>query len=142
MHQLFHVACTVEAPLMLELQNGSIRCVEDKPLPPFVTRYQLVLAEPRLADFLLHLDIPRLRIESVVVHSADGGEIRTHHRVRVGQYFTPAQVRDLNLDGDRLLTMNDEYLFVNESLKRKLREAGFEYLRFSEGLSEFAADAT
>ena len=143
MKQLIHVACTVEAPLMLELRDGRIQCVESRPLPLLVARYQLVLAEHRLAEFLLHLDIPRLRIEpAVVVFPGSGGEVRTHHRVHVGHYFTQDQVRDLNLEGDRLLTMNDEYLFVSGSLKMKLQSAGFEYLQFSEGLSEFGANAT
>jgi hypothetical protein len=143
MNSLFHVASELPAPLMLELQDGRIQCVEALPLPPFVARFQLALAEERLSVFLAGLDIPRLRIEPAVVLLAGGrSEAKTHSRIRVGQYFTAELARDLNLEGDRLLALNDEHLFVTESLKAKLQAEGFEYLKFTEGLSEFAANAT
>ena len=129
---------------MLELKSGVIQCVEpEPPLPPFVTRFQLVLAEERLSRLLGALDVPGLRIQPTVVTLPGGqGEVHSHCRIRVGQYFTLDQSRDLNLDGDRLLTLNDEYLFVTTSLRSKLEQAGFEYLKFSNGLSEFGANAT
>ena len=127
---------------MLELKNGIVQCVESKPLPPLVTRFQLVLAEERMSLLLAALEVPRIRIEPAVVYLAGGqGQVHSHSRIRVGQYFTLDQSNDLNIEGDRLLTLNDESLFVTSSLKEKLEEAELEYLKFSKGLSEFAANA-
>ncbi|MDN3577824.1 hypothetical protein QWZ03_13705 [Chitinimonas viridis] len=56
----------------------------------------------------------------------------------IGHYFSVDQIDDLDLDGNRLLILGDEYLFASPSLMHSFNQAEFSYLEFSEGLSSFA----
>jgi hypothetical protein len=106
---------------------------------PFVAGHQFLLVEQRLAEFLQQLDIESVTFRTaVIVDPKSGNESRTHTRVIVQQFFRAADIRDLALDGYRLLTMGDEYYFVSPALKGELEAAGFDCLQFSEGLSSFA----
>ena len=112
-------------------------------IAPLMVGFQYVLANYELCDFLESLDLERVEyIPAILWNRATNEETRTHKRLKVGQFFASDQINDLNLDGPRLLTMDDTSLFVSPDLKELLEASGFECLRFSEGLSRFATGAT
>lgn len=135
----FHVSCRRSHPALFELSDGRFQKVEAGDLAPWCSGRGYLLVERALADFLLSIQTGRLRFEPAIVFDPrTGQEDRSLVRIRIGQYFAADQIRDLALDGDRLLTLEDTYVFASPDLKRALVDAGFSYLRFSEGLSEFA----
>jgi hypothetical protein len=58
------------------------------------------------------------------------------------KHFSSDMVRDINLGGERFLLMDGTYLFVSPLLRQRLDASPFKYLRFTEGLSEFAGQET
>ena len=138
----FLVTCSVPAVKLYELTDGRFQLIEQGPIAPLMIGYRYVLVEEGLAKFLQSLPLERIRYENVTLFNrGTAEEVRTHIRIRVGQFFEASQIQDIALSGLRILTMNDEYIFVSPELKRELEASGFKYLRFSEGLSGFAASA-
>lgn len=122
------------------LKDGRFQLVDYGPVTPFYSGYGYLIVERTLATFLAELPIERVRYENAILFDPESGaEHDKFVRIHVGQYFSHDQISDLDLDGLRLLAMNDEYLFVNSGLKDQLEQSPFDYLRFSEGLSSFAA---
>ena len=110
---------------------------------PLMIGYRYVLANHDLSDFLESLDLDRVEFAPAVLwNRSRDEETRTHKRLKVGQLFTPDQINDLNLDGPRMLTMDDRWLFVSPVLRELMEASDFECFRFSKGLSEFAEGAT
>ena len=139
----FHLDCTEPSSLLYELNDGRFQFMDGSVTAPLMIGYEYVLASHEFCDFLEPHDLDRVEfVPAVLWNRAQDVETRTHKRLKVGQFFTQDQINDLNLDGPRLLTMDDRYLFVSPILKEILEASGFEYLRFSEGLSKFAAGAT
>ena len=135
----FHVFCEAEAPSLFERSDGTFQRMEQGKLPPFIAGHRYLLVESSLAQFLQALQVERVSFEPAVIFDPSSGETcRSHTRVRIGQLFHVSEVRDLALDGCRLLTLNDRYPFVSPALKAKLEHGPFPYLQFSEGLSSFA----
>lgn len=96
------------------------------------------LVEPELADYFKKLKVEKITIKDAIIWDSDTKETIAHYReVVIGQYFRDDQISDLNLDGDRILQMNSQYVFVSPSLMEKLHDSQFTYLRFSEGLEGF-----
>jgi hypothetical protein len=134
----FAVGSTIYPVRLFELIDGRFQLLESGAVGPFLPGYGYLIVERRLAHFLIDQDVQRIACEDVVLYDiASGSEYRTHVRVRVGQYFTPDQINDLDLEGLRLLTMNDDYYFVSPTLRARLAFTGFDYLTFSEGLNGF-----
>ena len=139
----FHVYCDQPEALLVELSDGRFQAVTHESLSPFMVGYNYVLVEAPLAEFLHRLGLERVQFEPAVIWDpASKSEITTHVRLRIGQFFTTSQINDLALEGPRLLALGDQYCFVSPALKELLQQSPFSYLRFSEGLSEFAAHAT
>lgn len=135
----FSVESTIFPVRLFELDDGRFQLLESDAVGPFLPGHGYLIVERRLACFLIEQDVERIVCEDAVLFDrASGSEYRTHVRVRIGQYFTPAQINDLDLDGPRLLTMNDEYYFVSPDLRERLKHAQFDYLVFGEGLTGFA----
>lgn len=140
MHLPFYVSCGQLGAGLFELSDGRFQKIEAGVLAPWCQGYGYLLVERTLADFLEAAEIERVRFEPAIVFDpSTDEEDRSLVRVRVGQFFTPDQIHDLPLDGNRLLTMGDSHIFVSPALKARLDDAGFNYLQFSEGLSGFAA---
>ncbi len=134
----FNVWCEWPQPLLYELSDGRFQLMDRTPPSPFMAGPQYLLVERALADFLREQGLDRVRLEPAVLFDrATGAEHRDHLRVRIGQFFTADQIHDLAIDGPRLMTLNDEYCFVSEMLMLRLKAAGFPYLQFSLGLSQF-----
>ena len=124
---------------LFELDDGRFQVLDDAEVSPFLPGFGYLLVERRLADFFVENDVQRIVCEDAVLFDrASGKEYKTHVRVLVRQYFKPEEINDLDLEGPRLLTMNDEYYFVSPELKTLLQSASFEYFRFSRGLEGFA----
>lgn len=139
----FHIRTERPAIGLFRLSDGRFQLIEDGPLGPFMSGPGYFIVEHQLAEFLAGLSLARLGFEPVVIwHRATNQEFRTHTRLVVGQWFSPDQIDDLDLDGERLLSMNDEYLFASPPLKERLLCGPFPYLQFGEGLSDFASGAT
>jgi hypothetical protein len=134
----FYISSKVPFARVYELEDGRFQFVESGTSAPYMECYQALLVENLLADFLRSLGLNRVKFEPVVLFDrTTGEEQRSHTRVRVGQLFREDQILDMELDGPRLLTLNDEYYFASPDLKNLLERSPFAYLRFSEGLSGF-----
>jgi hypothetical protein len=117
--------------------------MEQGEVPPFCSGHRYLLVEHRLARYLEELQVERVTFEPAVLLNPITKEERyTHTRVRVGQFFRAEELRDLSLEGRRLLALNDQYYFVSPELKAELECAPFQYLQFSEGLNGFGGAAT
>jgi len=135
----FYVSCRISHAGLFELSDGRFQKIAAGELAPWCTGHGYLLVERALAEFLQSAETERLQFEPVIVFDpTTSQEDRSLVRIRVGQFFTADQIRDLPLDGNRLLTMGDSYVFASPGLKQALIDAGFGYLRFSEGLSGFA----
>jgi hypothetical protein len=136
----FHVSCVIPSIRLFELADGRFQQIEEGAVGPWCSGHGYLLVEQAMADFFREAKIERLTYEfAVVFNPRSGQEDRSRVRIRVGQFFNAGRIWDLPLDGPRLLTMGDAYIFASPDLKELLIEAGFDYLRFSEGLSDFAA---
>jgi hypothetical protein len=139
----FLISCRTPAPTLFELRDGRFQLMEQAPLPPFIAGYGHLLVEHALAQHLQALQVERVNFQPAILYNpVSGQEINTLTRLRVSQLFRPGDLSDLSLEGLRLLTLNDQYYFVSPTLKQELECGAFPYLRFSEGLSEFASSAT
>jgi hypothetical protein len=134
----FLVQSTEHSVRLFELADGRFQLLEAAPAGPFLGGHGYLLVESDLATFLVQQGVQRITCEDAVLFDRpSGSEFFTHVRIQVEQYFTPDQIRDLDLTGPRLLTMNDEYYFVSPALRDLLQHASFDYLAFSEGLGGF-----
>ena len=139
----FLITCTLPSVGLYQLSDGRFQLIEQGPLAPFMYGYRYLLVEKALAEFLEHAQVERVGCKpAVLFNRATGEEHHTHVQLHVGHFFTENQLLDLALEGPRLLTMNDQYYFATPELKAKLEAGAFSYLRFSEGLSAFASNAT
>lgn len=142
MSLLFHVSCDLDAPRLYQLRDGRFQVIDQVPATPFMSGYRYLIVEEALAAFLVDCGVERVRYEPAILFDrASGAEHGGHVQVHVNQFFKPQDIRDLALDGSRILTMNDQWYFVSLDLKRQLERSPFTYLRFSEGLTEFAGVA-
>jgi len=136
----FLITCSLPSVRLYELNDGRFQLIERGPIAPVMCGYRYMLVEQPLVSFLRELQIERVRYEQAVLFNrGTGEELRTHVRLHVGQFFQVDRLQDLQLDGPRLLTMNDEYYFASPELKERLEASAFKYLCFSEGLEGFAA---
>lgn len=135
----FLIESRVPSVLLYELNDGRFQLLEPTAAGPFLFGPGYLLVERNLGAFLAEQGVERIKCENAILFDRlSGTEFRTHVRIRVGQYFTPDQICDLDLAGPRLLTMNDEYYFVSRELCERLQRGPFAYLTFSEGLTGFA----
>ena len=135
------VTCEPEGIGLYQLSDGRFQMIQDGIIAPWMSGYRYLLVEQPLATYLAELGIERLKPSpAIVFNRANGQELHSHVCLQVGQFFQPNQLHDLPLNGLRLLTMNDEFIFASPELKQRLSASNqFPYLRFSEGLSHFAA---
>lgn len=134
----FHVWCELDGARLYERADGRFQQLERGVLAPWYQLHRCLLVERGLAELLRSFDLDRVAFEPAVVFDpVSGQENHTLARVRIGQFFTPDQMRDLSMDGSRLLVMNDSHVFASPDLKDLLCNAKIPYLRFSEGLRGF-----
>lgn len=108
-------------------------------IAPILVGYGYALVEKKFSEYLEQLDLPQLDVvDAVIYNPKDKLEMRTHCQLLVGQHFSANMIRDIDLDGERLLIMDNSYIFISRQLQKRLEETEFTYLRFSEGLIEFA----
>jgi hypothetical protein len=128
------------APRLYELSDGRFQIVEKGELTPFMSGYGYVLVRPDLAEFLEQLEIERVTIEDAIVWDrASNTECKTYKRLRLNHHFTSDQIKDINVEGIKLLVMDNELVFASPMLTASLKKSHFTYLKFSEGLDGFAA---
>ncbi len=132
---------TEEIPVELyPLKDGRFQLIRDGKLGPFMSGPNYLLVETKLAQYLENLNVENATFrEAVILDRGKNEEHHSHKEVIVRQHFSSDEINDIDLDGDRILMMDDQYVFVSPSLKEKLEKTEFGYLRFSEGLSNFAA---
>jgi hypothetical protein len=136
----FYLSCSSPADGLYQLEDGRFQLIANGPIAPLMTGFDYVLAEKALAEFLFARGMERVRfLPAIIYRRATGEEYRAHEQLIVDQRFSSGDIRDVALDGERLLLMDERHLFASPSLKDVLAESHFDYLQFSEGLSEFAA---
>jgi hypothetical protein len=117
--------------------------MEEGGLAPMMVGYEYVLVESALAEYIEILELPRLEVIAAVIYDPrQNQEIRTYRQLRISHHFSSDMLREINLDGEKFLIMSGTYLFVSPLLKQRLDASPFKYLRFTEGLSEFAGKET
>jgi hypothetical protein len=133
------MSCSESHPRLYKLSDGRFQIMEEGDLAPMMVGYEYALVESGLAEYLEALDVPRLEIIGAVVYDPRRKrEIHTYKQLRITQRISSDMIRDINPDGERFLLMGETYLFVSPLLKQRLEASPFKYLRFTEGLSEFA----
>ena len=138
----FYISCPSPSVNLIELSDGRFQLTKQGPISPFMAGYHYLLVEHALGAFLSELDMPGVRCApATIFNRGTKEEHHTHTRVFIAQFFRADQIRDLLLEDCRLLTMGDQYYFASPALKFSLEQARFKYLRFTEGLSEFAANS-
>lgn len=132
---------TEDVPVGLyQLKDGRFQPIQEGKLGPFMAGHSYLLVEKKLAQYLESLNIESATFKDAVIWDRKNDkEYHSHKEVIINQHFSSEQINDINLDGDRILMMNNEYVFVSPTLKNKLEKSQFSYLKFSEGLSRFAA---
>ncbi len=139
----YHMSCLESHPQLYQLSDGRFQIMEQGDLAPMMVGYEYVLVESGLAEYLEALDLPRLEIIGAVVYDPrKKQEIHTYRQLQITQRVSSDMIRDIDLDGERLLLMGETYLFVSPLLKQRLETSLFKYLRFTQGLSEFAGKET
>jgi hypothetical protein len=135
----YYMYCSEMSANLYPLKDGKFQIITQGKLVPLMVGYNYALVEKTFAEYLEQLDLPQLDIKDAIIYNpADKKEIRTYSQLKTGQHFSADMLGDIGLDGERIFLMNNSYLFVSEQLKRRLEDSEFQYLRFSEGLSEFA----
>lgn len=134
----FYMYCKEPSVGLFELADGRFQTIQKGAIAPLMFGYRYLLVEKALAGYLKELEIERISFNPAIMFCPDTGkELSTHTRIHVEQHFEPEQIQDLNLSGNRLLIMGEQYFFVSSELKTYLERSRFNYLRFSEGLSDF-----
>ena len=125
---------------LFRLSDGRYQLTKDGPIAAFMNGPGYFLVEKELADFLDGMDIDGLRFEPAIIwHRRIDREYSTHTRLIVDRFFVSESIGELDLAGNQVYSMNDNYLFVSPELKERLENSPFNYLRFSAGVSGFAA---
>ena len=138
----FHITCTFDAVPLFELDDSRFQMIKRGAVAPLMAGHRYLIVEYALASYLESMDLHGIRIAPVsILDRSTDTEHRSYKRIFVSQFFRASEIHDLNLDGPRLLTLNDTYVFCSPDMRAVLEDGGFEYLRFSEGLTGFAANA-
>lgn len=139
----YHMSCLESHSRLYQLSDGRFQVMEEGGLAPMMVGYEYVLVESTLAEYIEVLDLPRLEVIAAIIYDPrKDQEIRTYRQLRINQHFSSDMIRDINLDEEKFLIMSGTYLFVSPLLKQRLDASPFKYLRFTEGLSEFAGKET
>src|SRR4030095_7037758 len=134
----YHMTCPQSHARLYQLKDHRFQIVEEGGLAPVMIGYEYVLVEEDFAQYLTSLYLPRLEIIDAIIYDPRlKQEIRTYRELRIDQQFSSGMIRDIDLDGERFLLMDRQYLFVSGPLRKRLEASRFKYLRFTEGLTEF-----
>jgi hypothetical protein len=135
----YHVSCCESHPRLYQLSDGRFQIMESGKLAPVMVGHEYVLVESAFADYLGGLELVRIQIADATIYDPrTKEEIRGYRQLKINQHFSLDMIRDLNLDGERFLLKDGSYVFASPDLKQRLEFSPFRYLRFTEGLSEFA----
>lgn len=139
----FLMSCLEPHARLYQLADGRFQIVGNGELAPLMTGYDYVLVEEDLAEYLIALNLPKLEMIAATIYEPwQKQEIRTHKQLLIQQQCSTEEIGDIDLDGERFLVMNREYVFVSGPLKERLAASPFKYLRFTEGLEGFAGAET
>lgn len=138
----FCVDCTEQADSLYRLQDGRFQLIYDGPIAPLMIGFEYSLAEHKLADFLASRPLAGLRTEpATIFRPLTGEEYDTHRQLLISRQVPYDEIAQLETHGEEILIMGASHVFVSDDLKRALEAAGFSYLEFSEGLSDFLEGA-
>lgn len=150
MKLLYQMSSVHQHARLHQLADGRFQIVEEGELAPLMFGFGYVLVEKDFAQYLddLYLDGVEI-IDAIIYEPWEKQEIYTHRQLVIDRHFSsdtlrrvdrnsyPDVARDLELDGERFLVMDYQYVFVSPLLKERLETSPFTYLSFSEGLSGF-----
>ena len=134
----YSITCTTACDNLFELDDGRLQLISGGDTAPLMIGSNYILAELRFIEILEELNVERIsNDDAVILRRRTGEEYRTHRRLKIGQCFQSEMINDLNVDGNRLLLMDNTYLFCSPLLKSSLEKYRLSYLSFTEGLSNF-----
>jgi len=139
MQFLYHVSCKGSPARLYQLADGTFQIMEDGEITPLMVGFEYVLIDSAFAEYIEELELVGVHIADATIYDPRRKEeIRSYKQLKIDQRFSSGMIRDLDLEGERFLLMDDTYLFVSPDLRRRLESSPFRYLQFTEGLSEFA----
>ncbi|WP_125931928.1 hypothetical protein [Thiosocius teredinicola] len=140
MAQWFHVTCEAESDNLFQLADGRYQFTAHGRTAPLMIGYGYVLADRALAKYLVSRRLQEIEIRPATLYRrTTNEEFDTHAEICIGSEIEFEKFDEVQAHGEQLAIMGKQYLFASSALKEELERAKFEYLRFSEGLSEFCA---
>lgn len=126
-----------KSPIRLyKLKDGRYQLIEKGEIGPFLYGIEYLIVERKFAQYLESLCIEGITFKDACLYDPIKKlEINTHVSIILSQHFDLKDIKNLNLNGHKMILLGNEYVFVSPSLKDKLSNAGFPYLEFKEGLS-------
>ena len=140
---VFQMSCSKQHARLHQLADGRFQIVEEGGLAPLLIGYDYVLVEEDLAQYLITLGLPQFEVVDAIIYEPwQKQEIRTHKQLLIDRRFSADMIKDMHLDGEQFLLMDRQYVFVTGPLRERLQTSRFKYLRFTEGLTDFAGNPT
>lgn len=135
----YFVYTKIKSVNLYQLNDGRFQMIKQGSLALLMCGYQYVIVEDKFADYLDALDIRSIELRKVIIWNRQTNkEFRNYKQILFDRHFSLNQINDLNIDGIKMMLMDNHHLFVSPKLKQILEKSEFDYLLFSEGLSQFA----
>ena len=135
----FNITTSQDCDDLILLSDGRYQLVSGGDTAPLMIGYQYVVAD---LEFLSHLESVNAEgftpEPTSIFRRSTGEELSDYVRLRIHRGFTDSDLKDIDLEGDRLILMNQEHLFATPTLCEKLKAEKISYIRLSPGLSQFA----
>src|SRR5687767_11599004 len=123
----YHMSSSQTHARLYQLADGKFQIVGEGDLAPVMIGYEYVLVEEYFAQYLTALDLPALEIIDAIIYEPwQKMEIRTHRQLLIDQQFSSDMIRnidrpsspntihrEIDLDGERFLLMDRQYVFVS-----------------------------
>ena len=138
----FSIQPCVHSDGLYLLEDGRYQLLSGGELAPLMTGPEYVVCERIFIDLMDSLGCEGFTAEPVTLfRRRKAEEIQGYFRLRIHRGFSSDQINDLDLDGDRLLLMDNSHLFCTPSIGNKLQSARAPYFELSVGLSRFGGAA-
>jgi len=135
----YHLSCLQQHPLLYPLSDGRFQIMERGDLAPLMVGSEYVIVANSFAEYLKDLSIQQLHlVDATIFDPREKTEVHEFKQLVVKCHFIPGSMSDIDLTQEIFLLMDGSYLFVSPSLKNRLEQSPFKYLRFSYGLREFS----
>lgn len=128
---------------LYQLKDGRFQMIMQGNLSQLMTGFRYVIVEKTLAEFFKELEIESIDYKDAIIWNRGLNiEYDNYSQLFIHNQFSAEQIGELDLSGSKVFVLNSMgnlYVFVTPQLKEILtKKSGFKYLKFSEGLEQFA----